>query len=238
MRHYRRQGIGLLYANLPRLLPSPASLPATDPDELPSELIKPPPKTDVAKTTYVDKLYDSERSDDEDGSEKAFLSLPIAKPVADSKSQLVAPSMHSCHKMCKRARELELLSLDCMSALHDDLSFLDSSFGTSSAGVMADDDTWGSHHRCRMFPGLSDDVGGAESEVSLNWWADICVEDVCSTVEMYSFKRTKETLSGILEEVDSLEELDRRLVSRNLWTPVAEQTCNPKIRRETDEEVR
>ena len=237
VRHYRQQGIGLLYANLPRLLPCSASLPATDLDEMPQEP-KPLPKTDVAKTTYVDKLYDSEKSDEEDGTEKTFLSLPTAKRAEES--QLVVASTRGCRKtkMCKRARELVLRSLDCMSELHDDLSFLDSSFGGSSAGVTDNDDTRGSHHRCRTLPGLSDDVGGAESEVSQNWWADSCVEDVCSMVNMYSFKRTRDTLAGILGEVESLEDLGRRLVGRSLWTSVAEQSCNPKIRRETDEEVR
>ena len=241
VRHYRQQGIGLLYANLPRLLPCSASLPATDLDELPRET-KPLPKTGVAMTTYVDKLYDSEKSDEEDGSEKTFLSLPTVKRAEDSESesQPAASPTRGCRKtkMCKRARELVLRSLDCMSELHDDLSFLDSSFGGSSAGVTDNDDTRGSHHRCRTLPGLSDDVGDDESEVSLSWWADSCVEDVWSMVEMYSFKRTKETLAGILDEVESLEDLDRRLVGRSLWTSVAEQSCNPKIRRETDEEVR
>lgn len=241
MRHYNQQGISLLYMNLPRLLPSPAHLSlATIPGKFEQEQ-KPLPRADVTKSSpSVDKLYDSEKSDNEDGCESGrFMSLTV-KHTAEDECQQVAPPSHGCrgNQMCKHARELLQQSLSCMSQLHDNLSFLDSSFWVSSARITHNDDTRWPQHRCRTLPGLSDDIGGTDAEVTQNWWTDCCVEDMGSTVEMYSFKRSKETLTGILADVDSLEDLDKHLMNESLRVPVTEQHCDTRIRRETDEEVR
>lgn len=241
VRRYHQQGVDLLYSNLLQLLPSP-SPPTTSPEHVP----KPLPRTDILKTsdvtkmsTSVEKLYDSEKSDDDDngGSESGrFLSLIVKPPAEDE----VAPPSRGCcgNKMCKRARELTQRSLSCISELHDNLSFLDSCFRVSSAPITLSDDTRWPQHRCRTLPGLSDDIGDTDAKATQNWWTDSCVEDMSATVEMYSFRRTKETLTAILKDVDSLEDLDRYLVGESLHVPVAKQHCNPRIKRETDEEVR
>ena len=237
-RHYREQGVDLLYTNLPQLLPNPPPTPR------PPELM---PKTDVIKAsdiskmpTSLDKLYDSEKSDDDndnDGTEdRKFVSLNVKQTAEDP----VAPPSQGCRgiAMCDHARELMQRSLSCMAELHDNLSFLDSCFCVSDGGVTPSDDTRWPQTRCRMLPGLSDDASDTDTEVTQSWWRDSCVEDMRAMLETYSFKRTKETLTGILEEVDSLEDLDRHLVSESLRVPVSKQHRNPWTCRETDEEVK
>ena len=247
MRHYREQGVDLLYTNLPQLLPNAPLTPRPPPLTLcPPELT---PKTDVIEASHisktptsVDKLYDSEKSDDDtdnNGTEdRQFMSLNVKQTAEDP----VAPPCHGQGgrgvAMCDHARALTQRSLSCMAELHDNLSFLDSCFRVSDGVVTPKDDTRWPQNRCRILPGLSDDVSDTDTEVTHNWWTASCVEDMRAMVETYSFKRTKETLTGILEEVDSLEDLDRHVMREGLRVPVSKQHCDPWIRRDTDEEVK